>query len=44
MTETLDNLKRSEQEQWLRDNANALDSSNSYIEANGLPLAFHRQF
>ena len=44
MAETVDNFKRPEREQWLRDNAIALESSNAYIEANGLPLARHRQF
>ncbi|NGX16814.1 type II toxin-antitoxin system CcdA family antitoxin [Wenzhouxiangella sp. XN24] len=32
------------QERWLKENATALASSNSYVEANGLPLARHRQF
>ena len=32
------------QEKWLKENASALASSNSYVEANGLPLARHRQF
>lgn len=29
---------------WLQENAGALASSNDYVEANGLPLARHRQF
>ncbi len=32
------------QEKWLKENASALASSNAYVEANGLPLARHRQF
>lgn len=32
------------QQQWLEDNADALASSNAYVEAQGLPLARHRQF
>jgi len=31
-------------DKWLKENATALASSNSYVEANGLPLARHRQF
>ena len=37
-------VKLHKQEKWLKENANALASSNSYVEANGLPLARHRQF
>lgn len=37
-------VKRHQQEKWLKENARALASSNAYIEANGLPLARHRQF
>lgn len=29
---------------WLQTNRDALDSSNAYVEQNGLPLARHRQF
>ncbi len=29
---------------WKRENAGALDSSNAWVEANGLPLAKHRPF
>lgn len=36
-------MKR-KREQWLKENAAALESSNAYVEANGLPLARHRQF
>ena len=35
---------QNQREGWLKDNAAALASSNAYIEANGLPLARHRQF
>lgn len=37
-------VKRHKQEKWLQENAKALASSNAYVEANGLPLARHRQF
>ncbi|TXS89484.1 post-segregation antitoxin CcdA [Parahaliea maris] len=37
-------VKRHKRAQWLKDNAAAIDSSNAYAEANGLPLARHRQF
>ncbi|MGS2743220.1 type II toxin-antitoxin system CcdA family antitoxin [Halomonas sp. LS-001] len=37
-------VKRHKQESWLKENAQALASSNTYVEANGLPLARHRQF
>lgn len=33
-----------EQAKWLKENAGALESSNAYVEANGLLLARHRQF
>ncbi|WP_207456960.1 type II toxin-antitoxin system CcdA family antitoxin [Azospirillum sp. SYSU D00513] len=29
---------------WLRDNKEALESSNRYVETQGLPLGRHRQF
>jgi antitoxin CcdA len=29
---------------WKHDNAAALESSNTYVEHNGVPLAQHRQF
>ena len=32
------------QANWLKENQRALASSNAYVEANGLPLARHRQF
>lgn len=31
-------------EQWLAENASALESSNSYVETQGLPLDKFRQF
>jgi antitoxin CcdA len=31
-------------ERWLRENGSALDSSNAYVEAHGLPLDALRQF
>ncbi|MEL7967903.1 type II toxin-antitoxin system CcdA family antitoxin [Vreelandella neptunia] len=37
-------VKLHKQKKWLEDNASALASSNEYVEANGLPLARHRQF
>jgi len=37
-------VRQHRQRKWLEDNAGALDSSNAYVEANGLPLARHRQF
>ena len=37
-------VKLHKQEKWLKENASALASSNAYVEANGLPLARHRQF
>lgn len=30
--------------QWLAENREALESSNAWVEANGLPLAKHRLF
>ena len=37
-------VRRYKRDRWLKENANALTSSNAYVEANGLPLARHRQF
>jgi antitoxin CcdA len=37
-------VKLHKQQKWLKENATALASSNAYVEANGLPLARHRQF
>jgi antitoxin CcdA len=37
-------VKQHKRQKWLDDNAGALASSNAYVEANGLPLARHRQF
>ena len=32
------------QKKWLNENVEALESSNAYVETNGLPLARYRQF
>jgi len=40
----LKEVKLHKQQKWLKENARALASSNAYVEANGLPLARHRQF
>lgn len=37
-------VKLHKRQKWLKENAGALASSNAYVEANGLPLAQHRQF
>ncbi|MES1945639.1 hypothetical protein PC39_16031 [Salinisphaera sp. PC39] len=37
-------VKRRKRERWLEENAAALESSNAYVDANGLPLSKHRQF
>lgn len=37
-------VREHKREQWLRKNAAALESSNKFVEENGLPLARHRQF
>ena len=37
-------VARVRREKWLADNGEALESSNAYAEANGLPLAALRQF
>ncbi len=37
-------VKRCKEQRWLQENAAALESSNAYVEANGLPLARHRKF
>lgn len=31
-------------ERWLAENQNSLDSSNTYVEQRGLPLASYRRF
>jgi antitoxin CcdA len=31
-------------QRWLDENKEAIDSSNAYVEKNGLPLAQYRQF
>lgn len=37
-------VARVRREKWLAENGEALESSNAYAEANGLPLAALRQF
>jgi len=37
-------LSESKSEQWKRENAEAIESSNTYVEKHGLPLAKYRQF
>jgi len=37
-------IARVRQEAWIAENGEALESSNAYAEANGLPLADLRQF
>jgi antitoxin CcdA len=37
-------IARVRREAWLAENGEALDSSNAWVEANGLPLADLRQF
>ena len=37
-------LKLARREQWLKENAEAIEGWNKYIEANGLPLARFRMF
>ena len=37
-------VKLRKEQAWLTENAEALASSNAYVETNGLPLARHRQF
>ena len=37
-------VRSAKAEQWLRENQDALQSSNTYVEKHGLPLARHRQF
>lgn len=37
-------VARAKAEQWKLENAEAIASSNAYVEANGLPLAKYRQF
>lgn len=37
-------IARVRRESWLAENREALESSNAYAEANGLPLAALRQF
>jgi antitoxin CcdA len=37
-------VKKARAERWLDQNRDALESSNAWVEANGLPLGKHRLF
>ncbi len=37
-------VKQARAERWLEENMEALESSNAWVEANGLPLARYRLF
>jgi antitoxin CcdA len=37
-------VRKAKGEAWLRENAEALESSNRYVEEHGLPLAKYRMF
>jgi len=37
-------VRAAKAEAWLRENAEAIASSNAWVEKNGLPLAKYRQF
>lgn len=37
-------ISQARNERWLRENAEAIESSNAYVEKYGLPLAKYRQF
>ena len=37
-------VRKAKAEKWLRENKDALDWSNDYVEKNGIPLARHRMF
>lgn len=37
-------VSRHRQARWLAENSDALDSSNAFVEREGLPLARHRNF
>jgi len=37
-------VRRARAEVWQRENAEAIESSNAWVEANGLPLERYRQF
>ncbi|HET9646441.1 MAG TPA: type II toxin-antitoxin system CcdA family antitoxin [Burkholderiaceae bacterium] len=39
-----DAVARKRAERWLADNRDALESSNAFVERNGLPLARYRNF
>lgn len=40
----LEAVKEKQAEQWAEDNRAALESSNAYVEAHGLPLEKYRRF
>jgi len=37
-------VKKVREDKWIADNWEAIQSSNAYVEAHGLPLAKYRQF
>lgn len=37
-------VRKERERQWLEENREALESSNEWVEKNGLPLAEYRQF
>jgi antitoxin CcdA len=37
-------LKKAREAKWLAENREAIESSNAWVEKNGLPLARYRQF
>lgn len=37
-------VKQHKQQRWLKENAHAIESSNKFVEAHGLPLLKFRQF
>ena len=39
-----DAVARRRQERWLKENLEALESSNTFVEEHGLPLEHHRLF
>lgn len=39
-----DQVAKTRREAWLRENREAIESSNAYVEEHGLPLARYRQF
>lgn len=37
-------IAQARRERWLAENAQALESSNAWVDANGLPMSAHRRF